>query len=735
MPNDVRWPPGSDVDFESVLSRLTDLKVRHFPQHTARDPADPVNQILALIAALGQHALSRVNAALKQLDPRTAVSRRAISAMMELVGRPLRPMRPARGYVYGRLAAAPVADTVYIDKNTRFTLAGGQDPVFSVDSDVASSDSVAFQCWWDDTSAGTITPITFGSSFTIDDGDAIIVGFERLCFTSVTLAYGVTVSAGAIFIAEHYNKEWGTPDTITWTGSQLVHYLDTYLHLSEIGSSLSLIGVRVTVKYKGTNTTEVVTVVSYASRPVAVTTAMGQSSPSTSTGDYSIYAEWQPLAIGSFLTAHTSSSTVSWAISKVLSSTNWWSSHDDYGYAIRFRHVTGSGSLPQSIRVNSASSTGDFYCVASITQGVVKTITIGSTNGSPWQHVPVSSDPIEEPVEDPKLAVSVGGDSDWFVAGDFANSGPTSKHCVFREDPDTGWGLVFGDGSVGYLPALGSAVKLTYRTGSVQSGNIEAGVEIKAAGASGLVKDFVLPRSTSGFEVAEASDRASAIAFRNAVIPQLGLRAESVVTALDITTALTGGAPGRATFETADGRRPFSRAHYSVTSAGPRQYIVAVVGGEDVSDGSVNASDLDEAQTWLNGEEIGVEIIGGHGPQNTEAVVNSFSAVPLLPTVSIIIPNTVGVRATAESVIREFMKPHSKDETGEYRFDFGGRVPVALLFGALWSALPGRTLITVSVSDGVTSYGLGDSVQLDEFELPTLSDSFDPLTHITVSSS
>jgi len=730
--NDPRWPPGSDVDFDSILSRLIELKILNFPNHTARDSADPLIQVLRLIAALGQNALQRANHALNQLDPKTATSRRALISLMEIVNRPLRPMVPSRGFVYGKLKGAPTPNTIFISKGVKFIQPNMQDPIFSADRDVSSGSSVNFLMWVYDASDDSVTSMPFGSSKTFDVGDSLIVGFDTLIFDELQVSITIDPLPNTVFVPEYYNEEWGTADTISSNSTEVHHYLDTYLNLTSMASPDHLSGAKVIVKHKPSNTVEVSTVDIHMGRPRVITTWMGQVSPSTSTNDYEVLSIWRPIPGGVGVYDFGSSFHFAMSVSDVFSSSNWWANHPEFGMAIRFRHVDG-GTLPDTLEIDTVTNPSDFYAMAPITQGVLKRIVIGSTNGEPWQHIPIASAPIEEPIEDPKIRVVVGNDSDWFVVDDFSASGPTSKHVIFREDSDQGWGIVFGDGSVGRLPNGGQSVVVEYRTGSEQPGDIEAISSITALNASGVTRDFVLPRPTSGWQSPEASSRESAVAFRNSVIPQLALRSESVVTPKEIVAALTGGAPGRATFETIDGRRPFSRGRYSLDGVGSRQYRVVVVGDRNDINGSVSAPDLTEAEKWLNGEEIGIEIVGGHGPQNTEAVVQSFIAVPMKPVVNVVISEVSGVRRQVESVIRRFFQPHSTDDQGAYRFNFGNNIPVAILFGLLWDALPGRVLITVTVDDGTTTHSLGDSIPLSGFELPILDPSFNPEIDITVS--
>src|SRR5678810_281832 len=97
VPSDITWPPGANVDYASILSELERIKEQRYPEHTVRDLADPLNQVLSLIAAMGQHGFGLANQALLNLDPRTAVSRASLIAILGVVNRPLLPIQPSRG--------------------------------------------------------------------------------------------------------------------------------------------------------------------------------------------------------------------------------------------------------------------------------------------------------------------------------------------------------------------------------------------------------------------------------------------------------------------------------------------------------------------------------------------------------------------------------------------------------------------------------------------------------------
>lgn len=733
QPTDPRWPPTDDISFDGIMARLLKLKRTHFPQHTARDNADPFIQILRLIAALGQHAFQRANSALLKMNPSTATSRRALIAMMEIVARPLAPMQPGRGTVYAKLVSEPIAETTVIEKGVRITAVGSSDPVFSVDTAVTTGSSVSFALWFEDSSAETVTATPMSTSRSVDSNDGWIIGFDVLAFDAVTITLSVPHANPTVYCLEYSNEEGGQPDSVTELTTQLRLYVDEYLH-SDTVTVAKLVGLQVTVRYKGTNTEETATVANTAGSATVTTSKLGQTSTvSTSPSDYEITASWRPVPDQTDGTSGmTASGEVSFDISSVLSETDWWEPHDSYGYALRMRLVSSDSTLPEAVTISALACEGSFFAIADITQGYVTSMVIGQTDGTAFQAVPLTADPIDEPVEDPAITLEVGSDTDWSIVDDLSNSGSESKHAVLREDVDDGWCVVFGDGGVGVIPDDGSSVKITYRTGSTESGDLDAATDIKALSSASLVRGWVLPRATSGYEAPEASTRESALRFRAEVIPQLALRAESVVTPSEIETALSGGAPNRATFETGDGRRPFSRALWTTTGASERQYRVIVVGDESDANGSVSTADLTEAQDWLNGTMVGIQTVGGHGPQNTEAVVGAFSPLSLRPIVSITARDTTGVQGQAEAILRSLLKPHAVDENEEWRWEFGGSIPVAVIFGQLWDGIPKRTSITITVSDGVTTYNLEDSINLSEFQLPVISDDFDASTDVTV---
>ena len=92
----------------------------------------------------------------------------------------------------------------------------------------------------------------------------------------------------------------------------------------------------------------------------------------------------------------------------------------------------------------------------------------------------------------------------------------------------------------------------------------------------------------------------------------------------------------------------------------------------------------------MNGTEVGIETIDGHGLLNTQAAVMPFTERYLLPQVTVQIKKQTGVRAIVDRLLRNRLQPSAKDSSGNYSWNFGGRVPVPVIYGELWEGATDR---------------------------------------------
>lgn len=747
VPSDVRWPPGNSIDFDTILERALNLKELHFPEHTARDLADPYIQLLVLMSSMGQHAFGRMNYALLQLSPKTATSRQALLAFLEIVNRPLLPLTPSQGPIYARIKDPNVLvlGQTIVEANQRIAPTGSIDPIFSFDRARNAPTTFGFlPTFFNGTTEVESSMGPIGgpySGIVMSPNDAVIFTFSELAFDGILLNLISGISLGDEEISwEFRNSEVGTPNNVANLGTTLRFTVNTYLSDGQGNISADPVGLFVRVTHKPTDITETVQVFVIADVFYVDTSFLGQSSPSLSSNDYEIFAEWRPIqgitdpTDGLRITGEDL--VVSWPIDQIFDTTARWARTGDGSFQVRARKVqTGSTAFADPVqfsKVDFASSDMDLYVVGSISQGFRRQLTIGNADGTEFQFLPAQNDPIFEPINEPAVRLIVGTDEDWEIVEDFSESGSDSKHAIFREDPDQGWGVLFGDGTIGFKPPQGDAIKITIRTDSSQPGDLSPLSEIRAIGGLNLVDRWTIFDGTEGYAPPEASDRQSALRFRANILPQLALRAESVVSAPEIITALTTVTPNRASFTTSDGRSPFSRAFFTTEGAGDRQYRIIVVGPETDDVGEVLVADLEEAEIWLNGEDVGTRRVGGRGVNNTEAILTAFIPKELVPTITITVPNPSGIRDQIDQIVTNFFKPHSRDDNEEFRWDFGGTVPVALLFGLVWNAVPSRSNLDVTISDGVLTFDAGDQINLITFELPTLASAYDKNVNIII---
>jgi hypothetical protein len=106
--------------------------------------------------------------------------------------------------------------------------------------------------------------------------------------------------------------------------------------------------------------------------------------------------------------------------------------------------------------------------------------------------------------------------------------------------------------------------------------------------------------------------------------------------------------------------------------------------------------------------------------------------------VTITTNTTYDVRTAVATVIENLLRPHAQGDNGEYRWDFGRNIPVALLFALVWNSveryIDKKAALPMSLyaTDGTNTWNVEDSIPVLDEELPTLHPSWNPDSHITV---
>ncbi len=161
-----------------------------------------------------------------------------------------------------------------------------------------------------------------------------------------------------------------------------------------------------------------------------------------------------------------------------------------------------------------------FYPVPVIQGSSVTSEPLRVASGEPNQTVtlqqkPVVAGSIEVTVKEP------GGDARWYETASLSRSGPTDRSFAVQRDVLGGATLVFGDGTNGLIPPLGSTttptfISVRYRTGGGATGNVakNAQFRVTTSGISSVLKDATNPEAAAGGAAGEDIERARRFAPR-----------------------------------------------------------------------------------------------------------------------------------------------------------------------------------------------------------------------------
>jgi hypothetical protein len=143
----------------------------------------------------------------------------------------------------------------------------------------------------------------------------------------------------------------------------------------------------------------------------------------------------------------------------------------------------------------------------------------------------------QKPVVAGSISVSIqepGGLARWYEVGSLAKSGPTDRSFAVQRDALGGATLVFGDGTNGLIPPLGSSsdptlITVQYRTGGGAEGNIarDAQFRVTTSPLSSIITLATNPVAAAGGTAAEDLSRARRFA------PRLFRTQERAVTTSD----------------------------------------------------------------------------------------------------------------------------------------------------------------------------------------------------------
>lgn len=711
---DFRW---TSFYYPEILQALIRLKRSSWPEHTEEDQADPVVQLLRMFAVVGHLGAVRLDHVAREVYLPTAQLRSSVVALAALVGYRLAPASPATAWLLGTVSGALSGTEVLVKAHSTYTTIGS-DPViyeYMEDDDLEGGPAGSFRVLEDD--GGVVTDITGVPTSlwagTAAKNDALYIGGDAvLAFDRIQAAFSVA-AASARLRWEYRDDRSGQPDDVTDLGGSIRFTVDSVIGANpDSPNGGAAVGLALTVKCLRTGSVQAIEVnAGVAPNTATATGTLGQVTVSTNPADYLITTEWvevPDVVDESTAATVTGDSVVEWS-APFATDRRWLPSDPEGsgvdGYWIRARWAWAApGGAPTLDEVVEARRT-TYWVAWDVRQGQQVTDKLGASDETASQEFTLSRSPFLELV-----SLTVDG-SPWTRVDNFLASSSYDRHFTLLEQVDGSWVAGFGDGTTGKIPALSAEIVATYRIGGDVSGNVGPETIRRARTGSPRIRAVTNPAAAEGWTAQEGTTDASLDALRTTIPASLR--------AMDRAVTLADCEAFAVAFTDSNGARPVSRALAVSEGLGPKTVTVVCVGPD--GDG-ISTATLLEMLEYFNGEDIGVQRVGGIAPANTLVVPVSYlsHAINVVATVRVLAAYVSGAEAAIEAAIARILSPLATRQiledgvwvdTTEWLWVWEQDVETTAILSAIYTAHPGIV--------GITLTAPAAAVVLAPTELPT----------------
>jgi len=711
MPTTITIP---DFDFSGfyygqILDALIDYKRRNLPEHTDESEYDALIQILRAFALVGHLNNVLIDLVANESTLPTAKLTETVRNMLRLIDYELATASPAQVDLVWELSKVFTTAATLINEGAQAATerTGTESPVwFEVLTalEIARSDQLSKVFALQGTTYTDYTDEANSQTTPADDwdpwssgpsnGDAIYFGHSDLMWDQLGL-WLTTVAAGISGVWEYYDGEYRkeNPSSVSEVAGQLEFDLTSYL-----GSS-NRAGTQIRIQLNETTAYEDTIVIWTGTINKAVTSFLGQVTPSTDPEDYSVGSAWEELDdLDDGTSDLTSNGDVTFTLPQGLLA-NWRKTtvNNVEAYWLRYRVIEASAvTLPtiQYARIDQ----GKQYALTPATQGrsIVETA-LASSDGAANQEFETTKDYYVNGT----MEADVDGEA-WSLVDNFLTSTPTSKHfrvVISGNDRAT---IVFGDGVNGRIPPVGVGnIDATYRylPSGKTDGNV--GSDTITVNKSGVtyVNKVWNPRPAAGWSEAEGADEESLE--RAKIAGPASLRTGTIAVGPGDVETLTKN------YVDDDGARPFSRAKAIEEGFGPKtiELIVVASGGAQATN-----SQIENLEEYFNGNQY------THPPVEKHIVANQEVRVVNFTEKVIDIEATVHGLVTLETIenrLAAVFQPEALKADGvSYEWEFGEEVPTSRIIHEIFE-----------VSENITRVDLttpASNVALQTRELPVL---------------
>lgn len=536
------------------------------------------------------------------------------------------------------------------------------------------------------------TPFTPWASYDMDN--SLYIGHNNVQWSQVDLTT-ITPSANLIGIWEYYDPTYtfSDPSKLTDNGSYITFECDNLL-----GPINRTAGSIVKVIYKPTGKYEIC-LVYYNAGICYFDTAglLGQSTVDISLLNYEVRMDWVPLnlnATGAYFDA--ASQTESWDV-PYEDSINWQKNtvNGEVAYWCRFRisGKTGTTTLPIVDEINIDQGTIVFPF--EVIQGeTIPQEVLGVSNGQANQEFTTSLGP----VFDNSYTLEIDEtDSDfwieWAAQDSLTLSGSSDRHYTTDMTDDDELKIIFGNGSNGKTPPTDATVRLTYRIGGEENGNVGVNQVTENISSISFVGSMGNPVSGVGWTIKEAGDetdlrrmkRDGPASIRNR---EIGAKSEDIER-LAINNY------------TYNGSNIIARAFVTEEEYGPKTWGMTLVG---TGGNFLTVTQLEDVEEYFNGNKYSIPPVEGKLIYNHEVTTNNYTTSEIDVTVHVI--GTGITRTQIVNALTTYLDPLAQDEDGNWKHSPGGYIADEMIVVEIGKISSKIKQINLTLPSGNTSLGV-----------------------------
>jgi hypothetical protein len=717
--------------YADILEALIEFKRLNVPELTNESPQEPLIQVLRAFALVGHLNNTLTDLVANECTLPTAQLVETVRNMLRLIDFEMRSAQPAQVDIVYELAQVifSAVEAISVDAQAATIASAGEAArFFEADAAliVTPTNKLSSCQGMEDSGNGVLLPenrvftdftaeandpslgqdfapwsTPFGGVGTDLDtlpnptegreGDFMLFGHTEAMFDQVDIDL-LNPMSDIIGVWEYYDGNYrkAQPNSVTNNGASLTLDLTDYL------GTTKLTGTPIRVVHDPSGAFEdVFSDWDGAKNVVKTRTLLGQSTPSTTTTDYTVGSAWERF---STIVDNTLSMAVSDKIETALPQTiteNW--SLGEFGgvtaFWMRFRivEVLGGPIVPDITEIQIDE--GKQYLKRLAVQGRTQSETLGSSDGTASQEFLAS----KTDYLDGSAEVTVSGVT-WTRVDNFLASKPTDRHYRVELATDDRAKVIFGDGVEGAIPPTGvNNITIAYRYNAADDGNVGANTVRNDKTGLSLVNKLWNPRPAAGWEAAQGSDDASLA--RAKIEGPASLRTRDVALGPDdAETLATRASVIDAESDNPGGVIKMSRAKAIEEGFGPKTVeLVVVAAGAEL----LTQDQLDAISEFYNGNQFVTPVRPKRFVANQEVTAVNYAQRAIDITATAYAGGAVTALQIKNALIA-LLQPEARKEDGvTFEWDFGGRVPASRLVHEIFSV--DETIVEVDITVPVPS--------------------------------